>query len=112
LDGDTEVYQFYASAFSLEKDVLRFDISVHDVLGMYVRQCFQKLPGDSCCLLQGDLSLGDSFEKFAALAKLHDEHVVVLVIVDLVQFRQVGVVKRLKDSHLIEESLCLLRIHI
>ena len=85
---------------------------MHDVLRMYVRQCFQKLPSDPCCLLQSDLTLGDSFEKFPALAKLHDEHVVILVIVDLVQFGQVGVVERLQDSHLIEKPLCLLRIHI
>lgn len=85
---------------------------MHDVFGVYIRQCFQKLPRDSCCLLQSDLPLCDSFEKFSALAKFHDEDVVVLVIVDLVQFGEVGVVEGLEDSHLIEESLCLLSIHI
>ena len=36
----------------------------------------------------------------------------VLVVVDLVQLCQVGVVEGLQDAHLVEQALCLLGVHV
>ena len=57
------------------------------------------------CLARRYLVLGDALEQLAPFAQLHDEHVVVLVVVHLVQLGDVGVVQGLKDAHLVEEAL-------
>jgi hypothetical protein len=112
LNCDSEVDELDRAGLLFEEDVLRLDVPVHDVLGVDVGQRFQDLLGDLACLRNRYLALGDALEEFAALAQLHYEHIVVLVVVDLVELGDVGVVQRLQDLDLVEEALVLLRVHV
>lgn len=64
------------------------------------------------CFIGRYLVLGYALEEFASLAELHDEDVVVLVIVDFVEFGDVRMVEGLENTHLVKEAFVFLSVHI
>ena len=101
--GDPKVDDLYEVGVQFEEHVLGLEVAVHHVFLVQVDESPEDLlhyaPGE----LLGDLLGYDLFEELAALAQLEDQYVVGLVVVDLVQFGNVGMVQGHHDGHFLEQ---------
>ena len=87
-----------------EMQVMGLDVSMHDLLGMQVRNCREKLANDFGCFhLRERLLLGNSLVKRASKAHLVDKVHLFRVLVHLYDPSDVGVVQCQEELNLVEQ---------
>ena len=74
-----------------------------DIPRVAVIDCGENLLDDVGCVpLAKVLLLGDALEEFAAIAELSDQEVALMVLEELVEFEDIGVVQLLQNTDLTE----------
>ncbi len=86
-----------------EEHVLGFEVSMHNAFLVEVDKCHEDLFHGPCGALFCELFGDDFLEELAAFAEFQYQDVVRLVVVDFVEFGDVGVVEGHHDGHLFEE---------
>jgi hypothetical protein len=107
--GDAEVDDLDDATVSLEEHVFWFQIAVNNSHMCQIEQYLEDLLDDTSNVGLGQLLTSDNLlEELAAFTKFEDEHVVRLVVIDLVEADYVYVVQRLHDCHFHKQLLVLL----
>jgi hypothetical protein len=113
LRGSEVDYLYHAVVLGIHENILRFQVSMADIQGVTVGHCRKHLfYYDSCILLTEGSALGDFFEEFSSCAQLRDQVVPLLVLEDLVEADNVGVVELSQDLNLRKETDFLLRVQL
>jgi hypothetical protein len=96
----------------LEQYVLRFQISMDDIIYMDIVHCHKQLPHEYCGLLLRELSsVHNIVKKFSTLTDFCHYVVAFLVFKKLVELYNVGVVKRLQNFDFRFQGGLLIFVH-
>jgi hypothetical protein len=114
LHGDSKVddFELCVGLLGLDEEVLGFEVAVDDAFLVAVVDRRQDLAHVLCCLFLGErVELLYFVEELSSRAVLLDEVVVFVVLVELDEFDDVGMVETLEDAHLGQQFLSGLLLH-
>lgn len=105
--SNAEIDYLYSVCSFLEKHVLWLEVPMHNSDLMQVNQRSKDLLGYGGRALHVHFFCYDLFKQLPSLTKLHDQNVIVFIVVDLVKFGNVRVVEAFHDGHFFEQLFML-----
>ena len=94
-----------ASVLDVEKDILRLEVPMRDILAMTIGNSLQDLLADMRRLVLCQvLTLADFIEELAPVAQLGDQEYSTAILVDLVQSNNVGMRQVLENIDFVKKA--------